>query len=715
MGTGGARRGKGIGPVERVIVKEFRTFSAKQILAQRPGAWGDFELLDVLGYFYEEDDEKRAVAVTELILRSPEHGEMVDYDDLYFDLVQHARWLKDYRAALRWAHANLAYGEQRLAGFNRANLYRDIGEIYMQAGELDIGLAILTRCLEADPADIWIYNGLALTLLDIEWAELALEVLNRALELVAKDDPEELQGQLSKLREEALEKAIEEGGRQAEVTPAVLARLRAALQLSSSLLADPDAYLPPVDALIDLEEDNVEATCEAIMAQGEILAPELIRLAFDEKLRGTPASGHAVAILRRLSAERAVELGELAPWLERAEGDWPRELLTEQAGKIGGYRTGELETMAADTTYQVFVRAAMVNALVERARKCPEQRERIIEGMRLLLSRPEAYETAEEETFVGLLIADIKDLNAKELYPEIETAFTEDRVDQTIIDLQSVQEDLEMPVTPRPRPREDGLTLLLLCKSCGRERQHFVQHVVIDTVTQQKAAAGKKIKYDPFIMDREIVCPKCGARDQYELTTQAGFQLMRPAGGLKGIAALFSDEDDEPEFELHPRAEFIQSVVFDRPMHPLEGVERYRALIKAQPQNVALYFRMGTLLRTIHRNPDALEAFRQGYERGTDNPELVLNRAMAEHDFGDRALAKELYEEAITLLRLQSSDDPYYFDLEQTARRGQRFLKRKRASPWQPVLIEDAHPGKEKPSWRRRKKGRRPKKKKRRK
>jgi tetratricopeptide (TPR) repeat protein len=700
--------------MERVIVKEFRTLSAEQILALRPGTWGDYELLDVLGYFHDEDDEKRAAAVTELILRSPEHSEMVDYDNLYYELVQYTRWLQDYPAAVRWAHGNLAYEEQRLSGFNRANLYRDIGEIYMQAGQLDIGLAILTRCLEADPADTWNYNSLAFTLLDVEWAELALEVLDRALELVAKDDPEKLQGQLSELQEEASEQVIREEGRQAEVTPAVLARLRAAMQLSSDHPEDQDVYLPPVDGLIILEEGDAEAMYETVMAQGEILAPELIRLAFDEKLRDMPASGHAVTILRRLSAERAVELGELASWLERAEGDWPRELLTEQAGKIGGYRTGELEAIAADTTYDLYVRSAIANALVERAQKCPEQRERIVEGMRPLLTRPEAHEMAEEEEFIGLLIAEIKDLGAKELYPEIEAAFAEDRVDPFIIDLQDVQKGLGMPVSPRPKPRKDGLNLRLLCKSCGRARHYFVQHVVIDPISQQKAAAGKTVKYDPFIMDREIVCPKCGARDQYELTAEAGLQLMRPAGGLKGFAALLSGQGEEPEFELHPRAEFIQSVVFDRPMHPLEGLERYRELIAAQPQNVALYFRMGTLLRTIHRHPDALEAFRQGYERGTDDPELVLNRAMAEHDFGDRALARELYEETIALLGQQSSDDPYYFDLEQTARRGQRFLKRKRASPWQPLLLEDAHPGKERPSWRRRKKGRRLKKKKRR-
>ena len=698
----------------KVDLSDIRSLTPRQILAQRPGTWGDYELLDVLGYFEDTGDQPRAAAVTELILHSPEHNELVVYDDLYFELTQYTRRLRDYPVALRWAYGNLAYEEQRQPGFNRANKYRDIGEITMQAGQLDNGLAIVTRCLETDPADIWIYNGLALTLIDVKWAELALEVLDRALEMIAEDDSQDLHEQLSELQDNALEQAVNEAGRQAEVTPAVLANLRAALQLSSGPPGGLDDYLPPVDALIALEDSDVESMYEMICAQGDVLAPDLIRLAFDEKLRGTPAPEHAVAILRRLSAGRAVEFSELALWLERAEGDWPRELLVEQAGKIGGYYTGEIIAIADDITYDLYVRSAMTNALVERAQKCPEQRERIVESMRALLTRPEPHEAA-EEIFIALLIASLQDMGAKELYPEIKAAFAEDRVDPTVIDLQSVQEEFGIPVTAQPKSQEDGLTLLLNCKSCGRARRHFVQHVMIDSLSQERAAAGKTLKYDPAVMDREIICPKCGARDQYEMTPEAMLQLMAPAGRLARLASRLIGQEDAPAWKFDPRVEYIGSVAFNRPMHPLEALERYRKLISANPQDVNLYFQMGALLRTIHRYPQMLEAYCQGYEQGTDNPESVLNRAMAEHDFGDRALAGQLYQETLELLEGQLDDDPYYFDLAKTARRGQRALKRKKASPWQRVLVEEMPPGEEKPAWQRRTKGRRPKKKRRRK
>lgn len=691
---------------------KLRTLSPKQIAAQRPGTWSDYDLLDTFDYFGEKNDQERMAAVLELILHSPEHSETLDYGGLYFELVQNMRWSEDYPAALRWAYGTMAYSEQRQPGLNRANTYQDIGELYMLAGELDTGLTIMARRLEADPGGIWTYNGLAITLLEIDWAELALEVLNRALEIVAVDDPENLSDQLLDFREEAIEKLAQEQGRPVEVTPAVLERLQAAMQLSPDPSSAPVAYLPPVDALISLEASDVETAYAAISAQGAVLAAELIQLAFDEEHRGTPAAEHALTLLRRLAAERQVEFAELALWLERAEGDWSRELLTRDAGKIGGYYTDELIAFANDTTYDTAVRSSIVSALVERSQKCPEQRERILENFRVLLTRPEAYE-AEEETFIGFLISSLGDMGARELYPEIEAAFAEDRLDPTIIDLQNVQEDFELPVTPRPERPEDGFNLVFKCKNCGRSRWYWVHHVVIDTLTQDKAAAGEPLKYDPIITDREIICPKCGARDQYEATPQTLMQLVVPTGGKKKLAALFKDREETPPWKLRPNVQVIASAAFNRPMHPLEALERYRKLIAANPRDAEPYFRMATLLRTINRNAQALEACRQGYELGTTDPELMLNRALAEHDLGDKEAAEALYQETIQAIQDHVGDDPVYAELARVARQGQRALKRGKASPWQTTVLSES-PGQRKPAWQRKQKGRRPKKKKRR-
>lgn len=168
------------------------------------------------------------------------------------------------------------------------------------------------------------------------------------------------------------------------------------MQLSAGPPWGMSDYLPPVEALILLDEDSDEVLNGQIMSQGRVLAPDLIRLAFDEDLSETLGPVHAVSLLRRLQADMAVELTELAPWLERARGNWQRELLTNNVRKIGGYTTDELVEIAADTTYDLYTRTGMTNALV----------------------------------------------------------------DPTIVSLQDLQEEWGMPVSPQPARSQDGITAI---------------------------------------------------------------------------------------------------------------------------------------------------------------------------------------------------------------------------------------------------------------
>lgn len=670
-------------------IKQFESLSAQQILSQRPGKWDDSGLLDVLQHFNEQHDFKRAAGIMTLILRSPEHSEMVAYDELYFDLMEAERRAKNYPVALRWAYAGLAYGEQHAdPELSRANRYRDLAETYLYAGDLNTGLAILTRCLQADPADIWTFNILGLSLPQVGLNDLAVEVLDQALKRVAKKDPEKLKAQFERLHREAGEKAAGEPSRLSAIAPALLADLRTALQNPADPPPDFNVYLPPVDQLIAAQEDIPEALRAEIITQGKVLAADLIRLAFDEAHRDASAPRHVVTLLRQLQANKTVELDELKSWLDRADGNWPVELLTNRMGKIGGYTTTELETIAADTDYHLFVRTRAIESLVERAQKCPTQRKRIVNFMRTLLTRPEAFNLAAEETFVGFLISDMMDLDARELYPDIEAAYREDRVDTSVVDLASVQQKWGLPVSPKPKWRDDGLYLRLRCTQCGREREHFVQHVTVDLGSQSQQGAGKLIPYDPHVMDREIICPKCGSVDRYEVTPQASLRLLVPTAGLESFVALFRGDKEKPQFKPHPRVHHFKSLVFGRPMHPLVGLDKYKEMAAANPRDAVPHFRMGNLLRTLHRYSQALEAFRQGYTLGTDNPEYIIARAMAEHDFGDRTVAKILYEQVITLASKQLWRNPVMLDLVQSAQEGLKLLTKGKASPWEVNVVK---------------------------
>ena len=385
-----------------------------------------------------------------------------------------------------------------------------------------------------------------------------------------------------------------------------------------------------------------------ILTQGKVLIPELIRLAFDEELPDSGAPAHAVRLLRQMRDAQAAELGELSDWLDRANGDWRNELLTRRFTKIGGYTTSELEAIVADVQANTTTRTSASEALAERVKRLPALRTRFIAFIRKMLTRPEA-DTAGEETIVGFLISDALHHEARELYPEIARAFVEDRVDTKVISPLSVQRRWGLLPAPEPKRRDDGIYLRLRCTACDRIREHFVQNIILDLNTLEQQKDEKPVVYDPYIMDREIVCPKCGAVDHYAMTPNAHLALFVSANKLDNLTALLAGKMSASDLPPNPRLHPFRSTVFGQPMHPLAGLEEYRRRIAANPKDARLFMRMGTLLRTLYRNSSALDAHRHAYMLNPNDAEIALVRGFNEHDFGDQSLAKEMYERVLTL------------------------------------------------------------------
>ena len=637
------------------LVNQFDALTSKQILALRPGVWGDEDLLEALKYFNQEKkDRDRAIAVAELILHSPQMVN-VDYYTLYLDLIGYYRWKGDFPAALSWAHALITFGEQHEDGLNRANHVRDLAETYLEAGDLDTGLALFTRLDQASPGDIWNYNALGFVLVRAELPELALEVLDRALALTAKNDPEHLKNQLTDQRRKVEERLTGTPDHSGEISPDVLADFRAALlppvppkRRKSTGHEEAAPYLPPITRMLTVGPAG-DAILEAeILAQGKVLIPELIQLTFDEELPAHGAPTHAVGLLRQLRDAKAAELGELSAWLDRASGDWRNELLTRRFAKIGGYTTSELETIVADVQADTFTRTNALECLAERVERLPALRERFIAFIRAMLTRPQA-DTAGEETIVGFLIGDALDLDAREVYPEIVRAFVEDRVDTTIISPLDLQDRWGLLPAPEPERRDDGMYLWLRCTACNRIREHFVQNVLLDLNTLEQQMDEKPIAYDPYIMDHEIACPKCGAVDHYAMTPKAHLTLLVLPNKVDDLAALFAGQKSISDLPPNPRLHPFRPSVFGQPMHPLAGLEEYRRRIATTPMDARLYMRMGTLLRTLYRYSTTLEAHRQAYMLNPNDAEIALVLGFSEHDFGDQSAAKKMYERVLTL------------------------------------------------------------------
>jgi tetratricopeptide (TPR) repeat protein len=658
----------------------FAGLTAEQINNERLGKWGDYELLSVWQHFVKERDRERETAVLELILHSPEHSEMVDYGELYYDLAQNYHLEKEYTKALGWLYAAIAYDEQHEPSSHGRIYWRNsLAEIYIYAHEFNTGLTIFAQNLHARPDKLDTYNIAAYILADIGLSDLTLELLERAFAVAAIVEDEEYNSQWEDLRTETESEAQKEENVLSEVDADVLSSFRAALTLPIPTDLDEDAplpLLPPIDQLATADSLTPTLTNE-VLAQSKVLVPELIRLAFSDP--DTPGPTLAITLLRQLRDEDTAVFAELSPWLDRADNNW-QDNLSQSIGKIGGFTTAELKDIAADPTYDTFVRTSATEALRERRDQNSELHDEIVLFFRQILNRSAAHDLATEEEFIGFLISDVLDADLRELYPDIKRAFVEDRVDPSVVGLREVEEEWELPFTEPPRqiPRKDGLNLLLRCSVCDRKRFHFSRHVLVDTITLEKQQEGEPIEFDAHILDHEIICPKCGSADQYRLTHQAHIALLGQQSP-ETLLAMFSGQKPD-KIERNPRVHYKGAHALGGPMHPLKAVQRYQQLIAAQPNKADLYVRLGGIFLFIMRFDQGLAHLRQGYQLDPDDIEAVMRLAMAEHDFGDRQQAKELYQRVFQLAR-QDIFSTEMMEIAATARDGLKALERGEYSP----------------------------------
>ncbi len=657
----------------------FAGLTADQIAKEGPGKWGDFEMLDVWQYFMAERDRERETAVLELIMHSPEHSDMVDYGELYYDLAQNHRLDKQYVQAMSWVYAAIAYDEQHEPSTNSRIYWRNnLAEVHLYADELSAGLMLFAQNIHFQPQNLDTYNIAAYILSHIGLNDLTIELLDRAFVVADAVEDEGYNAQWEDLLAKVKQADEPEADRLSEVDTAVLDNFRAALTLSLPADFDedtPQSFWPPIDQVATA--DSLTATLiDEILAQQKVLVPELLRLAFSQSHHS--GSAHAITLLRQMRDEETAVFSELSPWLDKADGNW-QDTLTDSIGKIGGFTTAEIKTIAADTTYDTFLRTGATETLRNQLEQNPELRGDVVTLFRDLLNRPQAHELGTEEEFIGFLIGDALDADLRELYPDIQRAFLEDRVDPTIVGLREVEEEWELPFTkPAASQPTDGMNLLLECTVCNRKRYHFTRHVLVDTITLEKQQEGGLVEFDAHILDHEIICPKCESADQYRLTSQAHMTMVGQQSP-ETLLAMFTGEEPD-KIEPNPRVHHIGAQALGGPMHPLKAIKRYQMLIAAQPNKADLYVRLGGIHLFIMRYEQGVSYLRHGYELAPDDVEAVLRLAMAEHDFGDRQQAKKLYQEVFQLAR-QDRFSADTMEVAAFARDGLKALQRGQYSP----------------------------------
>jgi tetratricopeptide (TPR) repeat protein len=176
------------------------------------------------------------------------------------------------------------------------------------------------------------------------------------------------------------------------------------------------------------------------------------------------------------------------------------------------------------------------------------------------------------------------------------------------------------------------------------------------------------------------------------MTSQAQMAILGPQD-LAGIQAMISGEKPSTPPKMNPRVFYFEAMALGRRMHPFEALEQYQWQIANRPGDPHLHKGLGNILRLLFRLGQALEELRFAYELAPQDTDILISLAMAEHDFGDLDLARQLYEKVLLLelqgTRASSSPSPY----SQAALDGLEALKRNKPSPYQaPVRNYDGEP-----------------------
>lgn len=407
------------------------------------------------------------------------------------------------------------------------------------------------------------------------------------------------------------------------------------------------AALAPLFALDDQFDDTDYVELAIELAD---YVAEVIEVALDMDFLDLPenepagwAPIHALQVLQELTPPEAAE--PLTGLFDQ-EGDWIGEELPGVYSAIGPQAIPVLRDYLFDASHSTYARTTASNCLVAIGQAHLDVRNQIVQLLTKFLDRPEADESSAEEEITAFVIADLGDLGDRAAYEAIQRAYDEDRVAPGIVSLEDIERDFGMrpPLKPedaiKPR-REPGVYLTLKCTVCGREREHRFDNVYYDT----RIAADKKksAKFSPLIIPEVVVCPKCGAVDQYELG---------PIGQLKITADLLARSFTGPDFTdvtTEDRIQFMQFSARWGPTHPLEALERYEREIARNPRDPELHVGYGNVLKFLGKRSEATAQYQRAIELDNNDIDAWIGLGQIAGVQGDLTDAIDAWREVQSL------------------------------------------------------------------
>jgi len=190
--------------------KALLRLSDRQILALNFDELDDWELVVVAERLESMGRRDLWLEALKRVCRSSERNVMVCYGDVYSDVVNELRHQGDYEQAIFYQKLAIEEDQKHCDGMNAAVNKRDLGELYIEAGDYEKGLEIFTEIVQQDPWDAWTYNSLAITYCILGFSELATLAAQKGIAIgKATKDPEHLLEQFRELIDDAKHRSFD--------------------------------------------------------------------------------------------------------------------------------------------------------------------------------------------------------------------------------------------------------------------------------------------------------------------------------------------------------------------------------------------------------------------------------------------------------------------------------------------------------------------------
>jgi tetratricopeptide (TPR) repeat protein len=187
------------------------------------------------------------------------------------------------------------------------------------------------------------------------------------------------------------------------------------------------------------------------------------------------------------------------------------------------------------------------------------------------------------------------------------------------------------------------LKLPLKCNDCGRVSTYEVGHVVAHPQPEQCRAEG----WDGVLLGRVIVCKRCRAEDDYQLTGEANMTL---SAQMLVLCATRDNPAEGPALTLGAACLWDGTIV----RRPSQGLAALRASVARESERAEPWRRLGNFARRYGRMEEAERAFRKSVE--LDEREVEAAHSLAEMCWNARRFREAAPLLGLTIERLRDGD-----------------------------------------------------------